>query len=171
MIDDLYPDLKYVNGPYLRKDGRKHMVLKYKNGKRTSVSYPKWLVEHNIGRRLKDDETIDHHDRDFTNDDLSNLIIKPKGIHVSEDAKRVKLVEITCIWCGEKAHKQGKDLDHNKKLGKAGPFCGRSCAGKYGAAVQNGKPVPNSSRLISQREYYHLEKKKTRINYSKIFSE
>lgn len=27
----------------------------------------------------------------------------------------------------------------NRKQGKAGPFCSRSCAGKYGANVQNGK--------------------------------
>src|SRR5690606_5867052 len=91
-----------VYGPYLRKDGRKHVIL-YKDGKRSTVSYPKFLMEQHLGRKLKPHETVDHIDRDFTNDDITNLRVVDRSQHAKDDAKRVKYTqveELTCVWCG-----------------------------------------------------------------------
>jgi HNH endonuclease len=156
---ELYPNLKKVLGPYLRKDGRKHVILYFNDGSKRTVSYPKWLVENHIKRRLNDNETVDHFDRDYTNDNIDNLRIKTRSKHAEEDANRVKLVEITCIRCGKKAFKQGRDLDHNARNGKAGPFCGRSCAGSHNKEVQLGL-INHEPRPINPfpREYYQLNK-------------
>lgn len=135
----MYSDYK-IYGPYLRYDGRMHMVL-VGNGSRTTVSYPKYLVECSIGRYLKENETIDHLDEDFTNNDLSNLSIKDRVDHVVEDAIRSKGEHCICLWCGSDIFLVGKKLSTavtNRKRGKSGPFCSRSCSGKYGASVQNG---------------------------------
>lgn len=80
-ILELYPDYTSVLGPYTRADGRKHIVLnnsklaKGTKGKLRTVSYPKALLEVELGRTLKDDETTDHVDEIKTNDSVSNLQI------------------------------------------------------------------------------------------------
>jgi len=65
-----------VYGPYLRKDNRKHVILidKEKNLRRT-ISYPKYLLMKKLNREFKKNETTDHVDEDFTNDNISNLQI------------------------------------------------------------------------------------------------
>lgn len=156
----LYPELKKAYGPYTRQDGRKHMVLVFKNNSKKTISYPKWLMENHIGRRLLSHETVDHKDRDFTNDDINNLQILFKKEHSSLDARRVKPLELSCIWCGNKTFQRPSDFDGNTKQGRAGPFCGPSCRGKYGKAIQMGWDVPKSNRPEkAKREYYKLEKK------------
>ena len=144
-----------VYGPYTRKDGRKHVVL-YENGKRTTMSYPKWLLLNN-GVTITDSETVDHINRDFTDDRLENLQIKERIPHIIEDHLRAKSIIITCVWCGQKAEKSRGDIRGNSKQGKAGPFCSRRCAGTYGAAIQKGW-----SRFLVQPtvelEYYRREK-------------
>ena len=64
----------HIYGPYLRKDGRQHVVLRHKETKKLkTVSYPKFLLENKIGRYLHDHETCDHIDEDHTNNSLDNL--------------------------------------------------------------------------------------------------
>lgn len=127
-----------VYGPYIRKDGRKHVIIISEDGTRKTVSYPKWLMEQHLGRQLDPNlETIDHIDGDFTNNDISNLRIIPRSKHTSEDNIRAKLVEVTCVLCGAKVFRRAVDIRHHSKQGKSGPFCSRSCAGKYGTLIQN----------------------------------
>lgn len=77
----LYPSFNSVLGPYLRKDGRKHIVLNntaLKTGNKNkikTISYPKALMEIQLGRKLLKDETVDHIDENKSNDDLNNLQI------------------------------------------------------------------------------------------------
>lgn len=149
-----------VYGPYLRKDGRKHVIL-YEHGKRTTVSYPKFLMEQHLGRKLEDWETVDHTDRDFTNNALGNLQILSRPEHSSIDNIRVKLIEIVCVWCGAKELKRSSVLTGNARQGKAGPFCSKKCSGLYGAAVQNGrcpKLGVQDEIPLEDREYYRPTK-------------
>lgn len=146
-----------IYGPYTRKDGRQHVIVIEDDGARRTISYPKWLVEQELGRKLDPNlETVDHLDRDFNNNDPSNLAIKPRPQHASDDALRTKLVEITCDWCGNKALKPLRKLKHNSKAGKRGKFCGKACAGAYSRALQLGRveelPIRDFSEY--QQEYY-----------------
>ena len=142
-----------VYGPYTRKDGRQHVIL-YSDGVRKTVSYPKFLVENHIGRSLNIDETIDHIDGDFSNNDMNNLRIVGRSEHCSDDVIRRKHIEMECVECGVTF--TGDWKHRNRK--KAGPFCSKSCSGKYGARVQNGGEKKNE--FIFQPVYHKLKHQK-----------
>lgn len=142
----LYPYYDKVLGPYLRKDGRKHIILyksklpKRHNRKRRTISYPKLLVEITLGRRLTDDETVDHINGDFTDDNLINLRVLPRREHVSLDVIRYKPTSKPCVRCGKLCQLSSKQISRlvsNMKRGKIGPFCGRRCSGLYGQTIQS----------------------------------
>jgi hypothetical protein len=159
MENELYKEYK-VYGPYIRKDNRMHVVLvHYVNKSRLTISYPKFLVERHLNRKLKPDETVDHIDRDITNNDLSNLQILNKSEHSSLDAVRLAPQEFTCPVCNMLFVLEGKKLGNavsNRNKGSAGPFCGRSCAGKYGHSVQTGSNKFSKTEIIT--EYYQIDK-------------
>jgi hypothetical protein len=129
------------------------------DGKKTTISYPKWLMEQHLGRKLLPNETVDHINRDKTDDRIENFRIITRSKHTSEDNPRVKPVEIMCVWCGIKAFKSARDLRGNSKQGKAGPFCSKSCSGKYGAELQNNRTKELEAQPTAISEYYYLEKK------------
>jgi hypothetical protein len=77
-----------VYGPYMRGDGRKHIILyDTELKKRTTLSYPKFLLQKKIGRKLVGDETTDHIDEDFTNDELENLQILSLAVNAAKSNK------------------------------------------------------------------------------------
>lgn len=151
----VYDEYK-VYGPYLRKDGRKHVCLIHNiTGKRKTISYPKYLVEISMGKLLGCDETIDHIDCNKTNDELSNLRILNRKIHGSLDAMRLVPVEILCQTCNIKFILDGKKLHDaytNKKLGCKGPFCSKSCGSRA-----NKKMYLYTNVLIGEPEYYSMK--------------
>ena len=147
-----------VYGPYTRSDGRQHVIVK-ENGKKTTVSYPKWLMEQYIGRKLDpNNETIDHINRDFTDNRIENLRIIDRSNHAKQDSKRVKLVKMNCSWCNKQFMAKACVLDHNKKQGKSGPFCGKSCAGKYSRELQLGRISKFDRNNYNKKEYFYPEK-------------
>jgi len=153
----LYPTYTKVYGPYLRSDGRKHLVLS--GGKRTikrTLSYPKALVEVREGKILGPDETVDHVDRDFRNDDLDNLQVVDKSTHLSIDALRVLPIHVNCAGCGLSFLPSIGQRNSRANL-KAGPFCSRICSGIYGKNVQIGMPKQERERISV--EYYRVEKR------------
>lgn len=77
-----------IYGPYTRKDGRKHIILKLKGtgkggfGNLTTYSYPKFLLEMKLGQKLNRNETCDHKDDNFTNDDINNLQVLTRADNI-----------------------------------------------------------------------------------------
>ena len=162
---ELYPSYNSVLGPYERPDGRKHIVLnnsslsKGEKGKTKTISYPKALVESNIGRVLLPNETIDHKDRNKTNDTKNNLIIKDRSLHISEDVLRVSVSETSCVQCGETfipTKDQRNSQKRNKDYEPAGPFCSKRCSGLYGKNIQKG--CERIERKEINKTYYRLDK-------------
>ena len=156
----MYETAKYIHGPYTRKDGRKHVCIVWQDGRKQTVSYPKFLVECDRGTPLKENETVDHINRDFTDNRLENLRVVDRSIHGADDAKRIKSQSFVCSECSEVFILNGKqvhDAFHNRKQGKAGPFCSRSCAGKYGKAIQTGQKEKQDGVSIV-KEYYRKDK-------------
>ena len=136
--------VKKVHGPYTRKDNRQHVVIVYSDLSKRTVSYPKYLIEQKLGRELNPKlETIDHIDGNPLNNDLSNLQVISLAEHARLDSRCVvdecREVQVECCYCFTSFKRYYKSLNdsHNKK--KAGPFCSRSCQGKYGAEVQNSR--------------------------------
>lgn len=132
-------NIKKVHGPYLRPDGRKHVVVMLNDGKRKTVSYPKFLMEQKLGRPLGKDETVDHKDRDFTNDSFDNLQVLTRGENSAKSALRMKDYFCDCPICGINFKATNSQVKNTYLKDSAGPFCGKSCAGKYGKSLQMGE--------------------------------
>jgi hypothetical protein len=124
-----------VYGPYTRKDGRKHVILKSSNFRKT-ISYPRYLMEQHIGRSLTDEETVDHINGDFTDDRIENLQILTREQNSAKQFEdnpelRAKYVTLECHYCGNIF--QRRESRYREGLGKnknQGFFCSRSCQGK-----------------------------------------
>lgn len=134
---NLLAEARKVHGPYHRRDGRQIVIIVNDDGSRRTVSYPKFLVEEHLGRQLDPDlETIDHMDSNFDNNDITNLRIVPRKEHSGDDTRRVKPVEFTCAMCKNTFQRSPRLVRDKAKKKKAGPFCSRSCAGKYSRKLQ-----------------------------------
>lgn len=131
-----------IYGPYVRKDGISIIICIRADGSRTTVSYPKYLTELRLGRYLDVNETVDHFDGDFLNNEVSNLRVMDFVDHIKDDCKRLVQMSFKCPTCNKEFSLVGKKLSwclSNRKRGMAGPFCGRSCAAKYSRLVQIGE--------------------------------
>lgn len=124
-------------GPYLRKDGRKHVVILHEDGTKQTKSWPRVLMEQHLGRELLPEETVDHIDNDFSNDAIENLQVLSRVENIQKEHKRNprKIYEFNCPECGDFSTKYLNEVLHNRKLGKKGPYCSRKCAGR--ATYQN----------------------------------
>jgi hypothetical protein len=132
-----YGDDFKVYGPYMKKNRRLIVIVVDKNGVRRTVSYPKYLMELQLGRQLDPNEhTVDHIDSNIDNNDLSNLRLVPREEHSADDTRRAKLEEFECAWCHNKFERSPRLIRDKAKKNRAGPFCSRKCAGKYSRMLQ-----------------------------------
>lgn len=121
---------------YLREskiDKRKRVDLVNSNSDRTTISYARYLVSVREGRYLTDDEEVDHHDTDCTNDDLSNLILMSKAEHLEKTTKENTTgrthSECVCAYCGTIFLREKRNVKKNPN--QMNVFCSRSCNGKF----------------------------------------
>ena len=165
-----YADNFKVFGPYRRKDSRQIVIVVNHKGKRRTVSYPKWIMELHLGRKLDPNlETVDHIDSNFENNDLDNLRLVERSQHSGDDTRRVKLVKFHCAWCDKEFERSPRLIRDKAKKNKAGPFCSRGCAGKYSRMLQLKLIDKLDSQQAIDSEYY---KRKYVVNasYSPIFT-
>ncbi len=122
-----------IYGPYLRKDGRKHVVIIHDDGTRQTKSYPRLLMEQYLGRELLEEETVDHINEDFTDDRIENLQLLTREENSAKAMidKPAKIYEFICPNCGKESWKFLRDVKANRSKGKKGPYCSRICAGKH----------------------------------------
>ena len=122
-----------ILGPYLdKRDGRKYVHV-FKNGKRfRTLYYSRYIMEQHVGRQLHPkEETVDHINRDKTDDRIENLRIVPISRHVSEDRLRVNRVKCSCVWCDKGIIRESSWLKKGFINKHAGPFCGNKCKFEY----------------------------------------
>lgn len=150
-----------VFGPYKERRGRKIVILIHPDGKRETISYPKYLVEQALGVKLdRDLGTIDHIDGNYDNNHLSNLRVIPRKEHSAMDTRRVVLVKYKCLMCEKEFERSPRLIRDKAKKGKAGPYCSRSCAGRYARLLQLAKIDKHQPQEFVRSEYYkkkHLE--------------
>jgi len=122
-----------VYGPYWtgKRSKRRLVIVHYDDGTRKTMSYARHLLQLKLGRELAVDEDADHIDGNPANDDLSNLRVLPSSVNRSLGHAPAEMMEFECPNCGTGVRGYAHRIRHNRKQGKAGPFCGRSCAGKY----------------------------------------
>lgn len=140
-------------GPYLGKDNRLRVIY-VENNKKTTISYPKYLMELNLNRHLTEMETVQHLDGNPLNNDLSNLTILNRSEHAKIDAIRLKDSILTCQWCKKEFLVKGSKLCHRLRNDRnSNSFCSKQCSGKYGKSIQLGNPVFNKVKI--EKLYYN----------------
>ena len=125
----------------LKKDGRKRIVVQYSNGKKKTVSYPKYLMEIHLGRYLEKDDTVDHIDGNIKNNNISNLRVLKRKEHCKQDALRIKDIVAICSYCGKEFVIAGNKLRYRNRHNNSKNllFCSKECTGKYGTDIQNNR--------------------------------
>lgn len=174
-----YADNFKVHGPYTRQDRRQIVIVVERNGDKRTVSYPKWLMEVQMGRKLDPNlETVDHIDGDFNNNDFKNLRIMPRDEHSADDTRRSKDLKFTCAWCGQDFERSPRLVRDKSKKNKAGPFCNKSCAGKYSRMLQlklidklGPQPFPASEYYKKKNVQASMDDWEIDIDFSDLFPE
>ncbi len=154
-------------GPYLnRATNRKIIIEVAPDGTRKTTSYPKWLLSKHLGYDLKD-MTVDHLDRDKTNDDINNLRAIPRADHSALDTRRVVLIKLKCSLCNKKFERSPRLIRDKAKKGVRGQFCSRQCAGAYSRKLQLGqiKKFPKQKHIDST---YYRNKKEADLKIDRL---
>lgn len=82
---------------YTNKDGRTRVYLK---DKKKVISYPRFIMEKELGRSLQDKEEIHHIDGNPLNNEISNLEIRVHGEHQREHSTKYFDKSMICPNCG-----------------------------------------------------------------------
>ena len=135
-----------VRGPYMNPNRGKprRIVFLAGNGRKTSMSYARYLVCVREGRWLGREEQVDHIDNDRLNDSLDNLQILSPAANNAKGRPPRKMVELTCPSCGSSFSRERRQT-HLVKGGNP-TCCSRSCGRKRGGVAQR-----QSARFMSGR--------------------
>lgn len=126
-----------VYGPYRNDRGRDFVIVIDKKGRKKTITYPKYLMEMHLGRKLDPEkETVDHWDTDKYNNNIENLRLVPRAEHSADDTRRVLPAKLNCSWCDKEFERNPRVVRDKHRRGVGGAFCSRSCAGKYARAIQ-----------------------------------
>lgn len=124
---------------YKCKDGRERVYIKETQ---KVMSYPKYLMEQELGRQLLPNEEVHHKDENPLNNDIGNLQVRIHGEHQAEHSTKYHDTIAVCGWCGKEflwtGAKQRKFYGNRRdcKNFSEKPFCSRQCSGKYGKNIQ-----------------------------------
>lgn len=140
---------------YQNKDDRFRAYIK---SEKRVISYPRILMEEKIGRPLDQTEQVHHLNEDVTDNDPDNLSIELLGphqkMHADSNRKYHDTIAICAycrklfLWTAEAQRdfdgRRSKLIKRNIPL-QFGPFCSRTCSGKFGADIQRQQKVQRLS--------------------------
>lgn len=127
-----------IKSTYKCKDGRWRAYCVDKYGKPHVVSYPRILMEKNLGRPLKPNEDVHHIDGNVDNNEFCNLQVVLHGEHQRKHSvKYVDTIE-RCIICGKSFVRATNEWarfysDFHRNPNRT-ITCSKSCAGKAGSS-------------------------------------
>lgn len=115
---------------YECKDGR---VRCYIEGEHRVISYPKYLMEQKLGRKLEKDEQVHHIDKNPLNNDLSNLELRHCGEHQREHFQKYFDKPMVCSVCKKEfiwtAKQQMYHYGNQHMKGISRVCCSKRCVG------------------------------------------
>lgn len=121
-------------------DGYLWCYVIYFNNKKKSIPYHKYLWEKENGKTPKG-YIIHHKDKNKLNNSLNNFELLTRSEHAKLHYKapiESTFIELICKYCNKKFPRRRSYEKHNRK-NKVGPFCGKSCAGKWSTDIQYRK--------------------------------
>jgi hypothetical protein len=118
-------------GPYRTQGGYLFWRDRYPNGERKTVLVHRELAAKMLGRPLRSDEHVHHRNHIPWDNRLENLEVLPASVHLRRHSRPKEYVTIVCPMCGKTATLLASEVRRNRKQGKKGPFCGKSCAGRW----------------------------------------
>jgi hypothetical protein len=155
-------EVSQIYGPYEDSTGRKRICIYFTDRKMTSKTYARYLMEMFLGRVLDpNQETVDHINGDYKDDQISNFRLLPRPEHARKDVLRVENEKIcvSCVWCHKTFTSHTHTLNRLVRPGKAGPFCSRKCSGEYGASLQNGR-ANKLERVAPPEKIYYVQSRR-----------
>lgn len=147
---------------YTCKDGRERVYIKETQ---KVMSYPKYLMEQELGRPLMPNEEVHHRDENPLNNALENLEVRIHGEHQAEHSTKYHDTIATCGWCGKEflwTGRRQRTFYANRRYGRnfsEKPFCSRECSGKYGRMIQERDH--NSLRKLSSAQVEYIREHHT----------
>jgi predicted RNA-binding Zn-ribbon protein involved in translation (DUF1610 family) len=136
----------YRSPVYILEGYWAHLV-KYSDGTKRTILEHREVMEQHIGRRLLSTEYVHHIDGDKTNNAITNLQITTAKAHATHHTNdyEAEVAAYTCPECGATILKLVRMVRHNQgTYGKRGPFCDKSCSGKYTRRIQ----IANSINVL-----------------------
>lgn len=141
---------------YQNKDGRYRAYIRDDNNKPHVVSYPRLLLEQNLGIKLNPNDDVHHKDEDFTNNDISNLQVIPHGEHQKIHSLKYYDKDAVCevcgktfVWIATRQRQYYNDLSRglNRIIS-----CSRKCSSIYGRYIQLGYDELEALELSRKRK-------------------
>ena len=142
---------KKIYGPYQGKDGRLRVVV---DG--VTISYPKYLIEQQLGKKLGLNETVHHIDGDVSNNSLDNLMVIDRSIHSRQH------ISIDDDVYKRSIKKHGKE-NTNRRLKQQGFLIGDDPRRKVSRKPKTDDHKKRISESIKGRKHTEETKQKMRI--------
>lgn len=107
-----------------------------KEGRTITVFQHRKVMEEHIGRPLDKNEVV-HHKNGYRSDNrVENLALLSYSGHMKEHRK-IEFVTVSCLQCGKVFKKEAREERARIKKKRSGPFCGKSCTGKWSKQFQD----------------------------------
>lgn len=138
--------------PWFNLQGYLACTVRFEDGSKRTVLAHREVVEKFLERTLDRYEVVHHKDGNPRNNDISNLEVLSLSAHTSLHSRPAELVQASCRECGCLFELLARKVRHNQEKRKSpGPFCSRSCAGRFNQRKQRtfrgGHPGPGSKTV------------------------
>lgn len=137
--------------------GRKYVKLvKPGTDEQITLMLSRALITVQLNRILSEHETVDHIDRDKTNDNISNLQLLGRQSHSAEDAIRGEVSPINCPICNVEYYPSLNDIWNLKNINII-PVCSKKCRKKL-AVIRKNKQMHTIQIPTINHRYYLIDK-------------